>query len=152
MTPAATVNWNNSVLAVLHSNESRLARALWFHLTETRLRRIRTSLLLFRSDVPCGFRPRSATARRPLAVLDWCNDALTADEAALLALCADASTGRATSAALTALVVPAGTAAVGEAVHALVHHLAAAGLQLPLAGPTTPRGEHDVADRPFALH
>jgi hypothetical protein len=91
-------------------------------------------------------------ARRPLAVLDWCNDALTADEAALLALCADASTGRATSAALSALVVHEGTAAVGEAVRALVHDLAAAGLQLPLAGPTTPPGEHDVADQPFTLH
>ena len=90
-------------------------------------------------------------ARRPLAVLEWCNDALTADEAALLALCADASAGRSTSAALAALVVPAGKAAVGEAVRALVHLLAAAGLRPPFSVPTTPPGEHHVADRPFAL-
>ncbi|NBB68845.1 MAG: hypothetical protein GVY33_00755, partial [Alphaproteobacteria bacterium] len=91
-------------------------------------------------------------ARRPLAVLDWCNDALTADEAALLALCADVSAGRSPSAALDALVVREGAAAVGEAVRALVRHLAAAGLHPPLSVPRTPPGDHDVADDPCVLH
>ena len=91
-------------------------------------------------------------ARRPLALLDWCDDALTTDEAALLALCAEARAGPPTRAGLDALVVPAGAAAVREAVRALGHHLAAAGLHLPSPRPTTPPGEHDVADHPFAVH
>jgi hypothetical protein len=90
-------------------------------------------------------------ARRPLALLDWGNDALTADEAAVLAVCAELHAGRTARAGLDALVVPEGAAPVGEAVGALVRHLAAAGLDLPPPVPT-PMGEHDVADRPLALH
>jgi hypothetical protein len=89
-------------------------------------------------------------ARRPLAFLDWCNHAVTADEAAILALCAELQAGRARPEGLDALVTPVGAAPVGEAASALVHHLEAAGLRLPPPPPTTPRGEHDVVDHAFA--
>jgi len=91
-------------------------------------------------------------ARRPLAFLDWCNRAVTADEAVVLGACAELQEGRAVPLALDALVVPAGAATVREAARALVCHFAAAGLHLPPPVPTTPMGEHDVADHPFTLH
>ena len=47
-------------------------------------------------------------ARRPLAFLDWCNRAVTADEAVVLGACAELQAGRAATRALDALVVPAG--------------------------------------------
>jgi hypothetical protein len=91
-------------------------------------------------------------ARRPLAFLDWCNRALTEDEAAVLALCTELQAGRTARAGLDALVLPAGAAAVGDAALALVQHLAAAGFHLPPPTPTTPMGEHDVAGHPIAVH
>jgi hypothetical protein len=91
-------------------------------------------------------------ARRPLAFLDWCNRAVTEDEAAVLGVCADMQAGDTTPAALDVLVAPAGVPNIRAAALALVHHLAAAGLHLPPPRPTTPTGEHDVADHPFAVH
>jgi hypothetical protein len=91
-------------------------------------------------------------APRPLAFLDWCNRAVTEDEAVVLGVCAELQAGRAATRALDALVVPAGAATVRAAARTLVHHVAAAGLHLPPPVPTTPMGEHDVADHPFALH
>jgi hypothetical protein len=91
-------------------------------------------------------------ARRPLAFLDWCNRAVTEDEAAVLALCAELQAGRAAAAGLDALVVPAGAGTVREAASALVDQLARAGFQLPVAVPWTDCGEHDAADRPFVAH
>lgn len=93
-----------------------------------------------------------AFARRPLAFLDWCNRAVTEDEAAVLAVCAELQSGRSAGAGFDALVVPAGADTTRAAAAALVGQLAAAGLHLPAPHPTTPRGNHDVADRPFAMH
>ncbi|MFP4125885.1 MAG: hypothetical protein ACLFU0_04475 [Alphaproteobacteria bacterium] len=91
-------------------------------------------------------------ARRPLAFLDWCNRAVTEDEAVVLALCAELQLGRAAPRALDALVVPEGAATVRAAALALVDHFATAGLHLPPPVPTTSTGEHDVADHPFTVH
>lgn len=91
-------------------------------------------------------------ARRPLAFLDWCNRAVTEDEAVVLGVCAELQAGRAATRTLDALVVPAGAATVHAAALALVHQFAVAGLHLPPPVPTTPMGEHDVADHPFAVH
>jgi hypothetical protein len=87
-------------------------------------------------------------ARRPLAFLDWCDPAVTADEAAVLAVCAELQA----AAGLDALILPAGATTTRAAARALVHHLAAAGLHLPPPMPSTARGDHDVADHPFAVH
>ena len=92
------------------------------------------------------------SARRPLAFLDWCNRAVTADEAVLLAFCCELQAGRTGDAGLDALVMPEGAGPVREAALALLHQFAAAGLHLPPPMPKTPMGERDVADQPLAVH
>jgi hypothetical protein len=85
-------------------------------------------------------------ARRPLAFLDWCNRAVTTDEADALDACAALQAGLPTRQRLLRLVDRDGVVATGAAVATFVAHLREAGLVLPPPDVSSPTlGEHAYA-------
>ncbi len=89
-------------------------------------------------------------ARRPLAFLNWCNRAVTTDEADALDALAVLQAGLPDAPFLERLVFAEGIPVARHAAITLVRHLRDAGLRLPRPagpGPAGPRGNRDPLTR-----